>query len=464
MWDAETKTTIGALVVELRVSGTIAVSEKQTFVNYFDVPVVKPEESPDDGSSFWLSNDLENLVIQTLSDFVSDQKHTMTESFGNYTDYTAKWYPNALVDNTEYYVNSIVFLSSVNDIPADLNSKVYLRFNIDSDIQPAVMYLGEENNLLFLYCSKEHIVSSIGSFWTLDAGLQFSVVYLFSETMGKSSEIMISEPVCVVIDDYADFWAKQGLETEEEIRAYLDSLPYESFVAPEMESQTLTVPENLLADIVYDGEVESSGEVPENTKYLIAGTRENINVDYEVRQEELITLPTDAFQIITTLPDGTYYQTGYNQMLFADFATLQSQSGSVGDTFVSHKCYIAYDYEAQGSMDGAFQLFNLNPGAADETFYLLCTYENNTENQRISSIIGPVDGVKGFASFNLGFMCPENNITAPPSSFVLNHPIVVDITANQSFFDALGLSTDEEIKTYLDTVAFEDFGVATVTV
>lgn len=243
VWDMETSTTIGSLVVELRVAGTIAVSEKQTFVNYFDVPVVSPENSPTDGSSFWNIDENSNNLI-TYLEAVGESVYVSPSEF--LSDARNLILPNEEKDN-EVYFSNIGFFFGVNggttpmlnaaDIELISGNNVYIRFDIsDSNKGHGFIFqiLSDEYVYNLILQRTENIVSVLLDFPSFSGNLRPYLAYFFTRDNPVTADsISVFNPVCVVIDDYDDFWAKQGLETDEEIRAYLDSLPYESFVAPE---------------------------------------------------------------------------------------------------------------------------------------------------------------------------------------------------------------------------------------
>ena len=468
VWDMETKATIGSLVVELRVSGTIAVSEKQTFANYFDVPVVT--EQPSDGSSCWISFENGNLLngeAGSLPPDVEGQKLRLSEMAGNAE---VQWLSDISTDDTEYTMagfgyfmgiegrtNSIFMQESMKNISGE---KVYIRFGYNDNGNNSTLLLysvgnpSTANDLIFIVMNNSgEIVSAIGDFPAQIHEWEPYCGYILSADGTYPIDLpFVTEPVCVVIDDYADFWAKQGLETDEEIRAYLDSLPYESFVAPEKEeSQTLTVPENLLADIKHGN---PSG-MP--TELLASGTAENMVVgNTSLNSTEQTELPNEDWPNLVNIETGLYYGLPLNASLY-----FMKESNAEPLIPLSHKLYWRLDSSSLIPTSSSFLMLHAIFGS--ETSDLgFESYAIGLErfDSGFSGITPSFDYVQGYGLFLL----MDKQMFDAPSSFVLNHPIVVDITANQAFFDALSLTTDEEIKAYLDTIVFENFGVATVTV
>ena len=261
MYDTVKGAAVGSLTLVAEVKGEITIEGKQVFENHFDLPIIAfddLDEAPGADHSFWFSRDPSFVSAMSTQDSSILGSLTPSESFAD--DGTLLDLPDELMDRTLNTVSMIGFQENTslwsNFSPALVNrflsDRLYIRFDMGQayDVEGGLFYLQRPNELDDAANSKTGFLAYLegaGEFLSgiVDFGYDVprnecgkpTYIYVFGEK-GSPAPASLSHPICVMIDDYAAVWEGMGLETDEEIKAYLDSLPYESFVPAEEDAGT----------------------------------------------------------------------------------------------------------------------------------------------------------------------------------------------------------------------------------
>ena len=133
----------------------------------------------------------------------------------------------------ENYYFSMLNTADTSEIS---QKKVYMRFDYtdgdnDTDV---IMIVSDTNGGSMILVVLHRNLSSVSAIGTLPALslIEFSSFYPVSPESSVASavsSISLKNPVCIVIDDYADFWASQELTTDAAIKEYLDGLDFSDF-------------------------------------------------------------------------------------------------------------------------------------------------------------------------------------------------------------------------------------------
>ena len=215
-----------------------------------------------------------------------------------------------------------------------------------------------------------------------------------------------------------------------------------------VQNSVLMNPENILADIEY------FEEVPDET------STGNIAIASSDGNLLSITLQEEPYQTTTVIDsysaemgaeligidDGSYELIGLLAFLMAirDCASI-----------AGHRIYIGFDLS--NTIKNLYLAFYVAQIVAEDVVQKV--YAFSSETNRISLITEMLEGISYMDFSGGGYAIRKTGTSAfIPSSLAMTHPIIVDITANAATFSALGLSTDEEIKSYLDNLDYEDFG------
>lgn len=204
-----------------------------------------------------------------------------------------------------------------------------------------------------------------------------------------------------------------------------------------------SLPENLLANpTLYP---EDMSDVPTSNGYFANSDGSLLIQSYALTSEKLVvengvgTPVSDPEATITMInvPDGTY-KTGY-AVAYGVIIGLEGE----------HKLYIAF--HCDNTVIKPLQYYTLPP---DNANMAQAGYVRTSD--RLSNLLtyAMVNTHPIYFSYNI--LLGENDDL--PESVTFTKPIVVDVTANQEFFTSQGLTTDDEIREYLDNIAFDDFG------
>lgn len=275
-----------------------------------------------------------------------------------------------------------------------------------------------------------------------------SVLKIQNSASTLPNDFKILNPIIVDITANQEAFTALGLTTDEEIQDYLDGIAYEDFAAPAEDPeqpQIVMLPENLLEDIEY-GEPSS---MP--TELLVSGTPENIIIEgTSLNDAESIVLPNEDFPNLINIENGTYYGLPLNASIY--FTKDDSAEPLIP---LSHKLYWRIDSTSAVPTSNSFIMLHvILGGESSDLGFEPYGLGLDSFSSGFSGVTPEFDYVQGYALFYL----MDNQMFETPPSFVLNHPILIDITANQDFFSSLGLSTDDEIRAYLDTINYEQFG------
>ena len=249
----------------------------------------------------------------------------------------------------------------------------------------------------------------------------------------------------------------------DETAAGVGTLAVDVVVKGEMGIEKIPIPENLLKDITVI--TDSAAITPEqdfSKSYILAGPDGNVVGGYEtyLSEPEVWDFSTaDTWQLVNVFPDT-------EGLVFWSMA--YASDGLCGYFRVpeglNHKLYLGFDYEANGTFDYALSAIILykNQSVIQSEKMPAIAYSPNSDNSRFSSIIQIDEDIDMFSPFYFYVGNEDNNTGGFPTSFYANHPILVDITANQEYFTSIGLTTDEEIQDYLDSIPYEDFASMSV--
>lgn len=242
-------------------------SSSFTLENIFNVPHVT--EMPSDGSSCWLVNEQGSISYEKMA---NTEMEEIVPSQGSVV------YPNT--EPRTMYINSRIIFWDTSATTQDLsrldenkvalfsNKKIYIRFDLSNDYD-ALLYSvsGAQDitealdvKIIILY-RNNNIVSSIIDIGTM-SGYFFPYVLLIGKLGSQPPIITESEvpeasnPVLINITDNEANFAALGLTTDEEIKAYLDAIPYEDIEKPIQIGDQPTTPEYNVGDTVIYGGIE----------------------------------------------------------------------------------------------------------------------------------------------------------------------------------------------------------------
>ena len=338
---------------------------------------------------------------------------------------------NGIPDGT-YYGQSIRLMAGAPDSLINIEHKFYIRYEVSHSVDIIMGYTRP-----YYITSNNEMISSVlydDQFFIPTGGHVYYVYFcsLIIDTENftpyTSDTLKATKPVIVDITANQDFFTAKGLTTDDAIKAYLDGIAYEDFTSGS--SSAGKEVENLTADFAFIGDV---GTLPAESS--ITGNAENIimpedGYGTDVFHEELGNLGTYYYQV--TAAYAFFINSGI------DFA---------------HKFYVGCDSD----IDTQKTIVIYNPFINE--FHKL----ERTGNRH--SIIGsnlianpPIEGSDVGQVAIYGVISESEFQPYTAETLKINHLIVVDITANQEYFTSLGLTTDEEIRNYLDGVAYDDFG------
>ena len=238
-----------------------------------------------------------------------------------------------------------------------------------------------------------------------------------------------TQPVLVDIAKNQDIFTAKGLTTDEEIREYLDSIPYEDFASRDS-IESITYPDNLVPN-----QLTAESE-PTEGGYL-ANPDGTIVIQSDGSSETVVV--TDGkinIGNVTGIDDGTY--TVYVCITMA----------IVVPQIINHKVYIRFE----GDGDNILAAYRLNSN-------FIFTGYRKTGN--IFSLVENLDTsfVSGEESYGMVYLTYSSfNTDTSTRTTRAEKPVIIDITANESFFMERGLLTDDAIREYLDSIPYEKFG------
>ena len=362
----------------------------------------------------------------------------------------------ATVPDGSYYIyisNSVICLS-----PSRISAGHRYYYRIEStasDIFPFTINLieGTENYYVLFNSSIEgkNVYSLIANSFFYEVEENFSTLYLPYAFISKNDSYTLETLRCynpVIIDITANqsLFTSLGYSSEEEIKAYLDTIPYEDFNATE---PMYLLPKSLSEGLPYLGEVESP-----TTTEGISGTADQILFNFGLASEETVEIKNGAFVVDLGMtvegeipPDGNYYN--YATIGFVSLETSKINSSD------------RYYYRVESNVSDVY------PTGLDYTNGGLCWLNSPEDNKTLFSHIGtsgffiPQESTVSFAYLPYYSFSEKNTYTLETLKFF--KPVVVDVTANQPFFTRLGLSSETEIKNYLDSLSYEEFGTMTST-
>lgn len=218
-------------------------------------------------------------------------------------------------------------------------------------------------------------------------------------------------------------------------------------------------PENLIKDIEHVSSLPSDRQ---GEDWVLTGTDGNLVSYGLVSEAEGFSNPlqtgnplgfTEGTEIIG-VPDGNY-------VYFANSSNgLQMNLGKITPSSIDgHKLYLAFDVEADQPFDHAFSFFSAWSNAGTNSAVIAITYD--ASKGRLSAVFQSVfTGWDGIGTAFFALFNKAATTGAYPTTLKVTNPILVDITASQDYFTALGLTSDDDIRTHLDGIAYELFGEA----
>ena len=224
------------------------------------------------------------------------------------------------------------------------------------------------------------------------------------------------------------------------------------------DNKGINVPKNTLS-YEFKSEISNGGDTPVNLAHdlphyadypsepteFITGNASNILVGDKI-ENSTVTVTDNVVDggstIVGNVPDGSYYV--YQRS--CQFALLASKIST------GHNYYIRADFSKEGMYPLALNMFNavvyiaLANSTSKPTRYS-CIYDN----------FFMTDQEQGYATGLVPYMILIPDNTTPIADITARDLVVVDITANQAFFTVKGLTTDEEIRQYLDGIEYDQF-------
>lgn len=278
-------------------------------------------------------------------------------------------------------------------------------------------------------------VSYVGNLdWIQGDYLAMYAPYAIFASAGTTTGISAvnTQPVLVDIAKNQSIFTAKGLTTDEEIREYLDSIPYEDFASRDS-AESITYPDNLISKPIYemestpteggylanpDGTILIQGDGPSNTIVITDGKIEG---------------ETGS---VTGIDDGTY--TTHICIMMA----------AVVPQIINHKVYMRFE----GDGDNILASYFPNASVALAGYRKTGDIFSLVQNLDTSYMSG--EGNLGYVYLNYGSLNTDTSTRTTRAE----KPVLIDITANESFFIGRGLLTDDAIREYLDSTPYEKFG------
>lgn len=274
-------------------------------------------------------------------------------------------------------------------------------------------------------------VSYVGNLdWIQGEYLAAYVPYAIFASAGTTTGISAvnTQPVLVDIAKNQDIFTAKGLTTDEEIKEYLDSIPYEDFASRDS-VESITYPDNLIPN-------QLTGESAPTGGYLANSDGTIVIASGGSPETVVVTDGKVDIGNVTGIDDGTY--TGYVCVMTA----------IVVPQIINHKVYIRFE----GDGDNILAAYRLDSN------FIFAGYK---KTGNIFSLVENLDTsyVSGEESFGMVYLTHYSfNTDTSTRTTRAEKPVIVDITANESFFMEHGLLTDEAIREYLDSIPYEKFG------
>ena len=323
--------------------------------------------------------------------------------------------------------------------------KLYVAFESSDNIIPAG-YMAEDSDTIFMagYAHTGNRWSHILSYITSSPMSIYPTYYILRDVnVALPPSITLTKPIVIDITAYQEEFAKIGLSTDDEIRAYLDTIPYEDFVEPTYSD--IQLPTNISKDIVFNTSTGEAGKIVSSNPYPMTGGELNTSRgDLSSQLTEYTVIdPRDDYSNYDYVASGTIG-------IIADASLVN----------FSHTIYMCMASSVR--MDGFMQMVctSNNEGGNIGNAVL---FDFKKSKVGVFSTIGnaslpPNDD--GFYSFFFTLPYVEKNDELVIASLRLRDVIIVDVDANRDTFDSLGLTTNDEIKDYLDCVGYENFGTS----
>ena len=382
----------------------------------------------------------EDNMVYMLSDQVEDQTITLGS-----TDYYAQ-----ICASIMYYFN-ISFANHKLYISVDANIDYNLAtINVSTGVFFLLSKNGNRHSILIDANSLVYAEGDMACIYTT-----YFILSTESFTPLAQSEIVINHPILIDITANQSLFTSLGLTTDEEIQAYLDAIPYESFpYEVNQPSGGLTYPENLLVDLEFTSEVDL-------TKNIASGSADNYAPGIYFQVDEDLSLVASGLSVIGEDVDYSDYR---------QVCLLQDTQGSVfymilskdkSLTLSSKKIYMRFSTNIPSEWGDIYgSMLIVMPESGSPTQQKILALRNRGDV--LSSVVDYPEVVEGNAiNIASAGIYQEKTKTAPSSigtDYYINQAVIVDITANQDYFTAQGLSTDEEIRAHLDSIPYSSFG------
>lgn len=427
-------------------------------VNYdSDYPSEEPEEEPE---SIGIENLLASAEYRPGEPDTTTMEDAKTKPIITGTSENIVYYLVNGVDDISSYISGYYgqTISAGGFFPpVDMTHKFYIAAEHDFNHEivfantiAAVFSVSRKTN------KRSSIISSqiIGSIDEICAVYLFAIADTEDFTPLTEDEAMIYHPIIVDITANQQFFTDKGLTTDEQIQDYLDSVPYESFGTSDPVQKSSI--ENIVSDIIYTGSPDLfiQGETSITGTEASVGSFVDMSPDYntEITISNGYYSASDSYEetvtpIVGNITDGTYY------MVVGGFVGM-CIFGSAVDKFKTHKWYFAFDYVGENPPEYMQFGFGSN-GNLDGTVWYL--FLKKGEGNRYSAILPPNEIYSRQILLAYTYGINSSLDSAVPAECDLNHPIVIDVTENMGVFTAESLSTDDEIRSYLDSIPYESF-------
>ena len=364
--------------------------------------------------------------------------------------------------NYDYYM----FVGIISYYPPDLSHKYYLGLDCNKNdnnimlqssmIESPVFFALLKNGSRYSFIAEGNLLHGDG---TTAATLLQGVLCNMEDI--TYTDLKVNHPILVDITANQELFTSLGLTTDEEIQAYLDGIPYEDFASPEssvslLSAEGTTLPDNLCEGMTY---VTSSGSISNTVPACLNGDADNLLQEGSIVLVEDITFDGNIRGEQIDLSDYRgIILTGLYIGLGAEAKAAISQ----------HKAYIRF---SSNMKPGEYYfLTGLHESTAEPPIsdMLALKQRDNVASAIVTTPLSSTSDSSFFAIEGYSRILQPKTATAPTAitdilksgetTLIFKDLVVVDIEANSSFFSSIGLETDAEIREYLDSLSFDDFG------
>ena len=352
-----------------------------------------------------------------------------------------------LEDGT-YYLRSCSSMIILNNIIPPLH-KYYVRME-STDNFTAISLFSTDGTTICAPVVKHtgNVYSNYGIPYGYSDSQLLLPIYLIQGMLGKTeSEIPTSprliNPVVVDITANQGIFTKLGITTDSKIQAYLDTISYEDFTTPKYEE--IQIPENIAKNIVFNTSVGEAGKIVSSNPNPMDGG--DVNTTHGDLSEQLAT-----YTVIDSRGDYSTYD-------YVASGTI----GMIADASLvnfSHTVYMRMS-PRQSEFDGIMQMVVTSDNQGGNIGNAVLFDFKKVSNTYVSTIgnasLSPSSG--GFYTFFFTLPYAEKTTSINITKFYITDFVIIDIDNNRESFNKLGLSSDNDIRDFLDSLDYDVFGM-----